>query len=202
MLDGCVAGMNTTNRMLRTTILGPISMNVAGCAAAPSNETVYSSGGTDRGIPFEGKVDVLGEEGTLSASVDRRWEELGIATAATRPTSLGTGGWTNVSNLYKWSVATSVGENGEYWEPNQAVQTRIDRQYGAEVFGFTSRSEVFSTVQTGGLVQVDVHGDRALPPDALRFGCQLPHGASRRERHVQCRLLRGWGGPVSAWGQV
>ena len=66
---------------------------------------------------------------------------------------MGTGGWTNVSNLYKWSVATSVGQNGEYWEPNQAVQIRIDRQYGAELVGFTSWSEVFCTVQTGGLIQ-------------------------------------------------
>jgi len=138
------------NRMLSTLLVGTVAATVSGCITSPYHETVYASYNTDRVLTFEGYLDEPGEEVSLQAYVDGSWEEFATAETASSSWSMG---WSNVPYLYKWRVSTSVGENGDYWERNQTVRIRVQRESGPDLMGFNSWSEVNCMLTTSGRIE-------------------------------------------------
>lgn len=137
------------NRILSTAVVGLVAATVSGCITAPYHETVYASYHTDRVVTFEGYLDRAGEEVSLQAYVDGSWVEFATATSAS--SALATS-WSNLPTLYRWQVSTSVGEDGEYWDSNSAVEIRVQRETGADLVGFNGWSEVSCMLTAGGQV--------------------------------------------------
>jgi hypothetical protein len=143
------------NRILSTAVVGLVAATVSGCITSPYHETVYSSYNTNRVLTFEGYLDEPGEEVSLQAYVDGSWEEFATAESASSGLPMG---WTNVPVLYKWRVSTSVGESGEFWDRNETVRIRVQRESGFDLMGFNRWSEVNCITTTGGRIE-DAYSD-------------------------------------------